>query len=195
MPERGGMAVSDASGSSRVGADDRQVFAPLQEMVAEWVSLPLPLGRRRGMNRHAQTSAEKDTRTIMTHTETHDTAARVAALAAPVAPAQASAKNGASPKKGARQRQKTAAGGKAKSAPKRKPKVAKAATPRAESKGAQILALIGRSQAATMAEIQKTTGWLAQSVWGFLSTAAKKHSLQIEFTKTEGGDRVYQIKN
>jgi len=29
---------------------------------------------------------------------------------------------------------------------------------------------------------------------GFLSTAAKKHGLKIESTKTEAGDRVYQIK-
>jgi hypothetical protein len=29
---------------------------------------------------------------------------------------------------------------------------------------------------------------------GFLSTAAKKHGLKIESTKTEAGDRLYQIK-
>ena len=137
----------------------------------------------------------------MTHTETHDTAARMAAPGAPVAPPQASAKKGASQKKGAPQRPKTAAGGKTKAAPKRKSKAKaqaarakQAAAPRAESKGAQILALIGRSQGATLAEIRKTTGWQAHSVRGFLSTAAKKHNLQIESTKTEGGDRVYQIQ-
>jgi len=32
------------------------------------------------------------------------------------------------------------------------------------------------------------------SVRGFLSTTAKKHGLKIESTKTEAGDRVYQIK-
>jgi hypothetical protein len=31
-------------------------------------------------------------------------------------------------------------------------------------------------------------------VRGFLSTAAKKRGLKIESTKTEAGDRVYQIK-
>lgn len=146
-------------------------------------------------------SAEKDTRTIMTHTETYDTAARVAAAGAAVAAAPVSAKNGASQKKGAPQRQKTAAGGKTKAAPKRKSKAKakaarakQAAAPRAESKGAQILALIGRPQGATLAEIRKTTGWLAHSVRGFLSTAAKKYSLQIESTKTEDGDRVYRIE-
>ena len=36
--------------------------------------------------------------------------------------------------------------------------------------------------------------WQAHSVRGFLSTAAKKHGLKIESTKTESGDRVYQVK-
>ena len=140
----------------------------------------------------------------MNHTEKHDTAARVAAPAAAVAPVQASAKKGARQKKGAPQHQKTVAGGKTqKAAPKRKSKAPqaaqsararKAAAPRAASKGAQILALIGRPQGATLVEIRKATGWLAHSVRGFLSTAAKKHSLQIESTKTASGDRVYQIK-
>ena len=69
-----------------------------------------------------------------------------------------------------------------------------AVSPRPESQGALILALIGRSQGATLGEIRKTTGWLAHSVRGFLSTAAKKHSLQIESGKTEAGDRVYRIQ-
>ena len=59
---------------------------------------------------------------------------------------------------------------------------------------ALILALIGRSQGATLGEIRKTTGWPAHGVRGFLSTAAKKHSLQIESSKTEAGDRVYRIQ-
>jgi hypothetical protein len=39
-----------------------------------------------------------------------------------------------------------------------------------------------------------TTNWQAHSVRSFLSTAAKKHGLTIESTKTEAGDRVYQSK-
>ena len=69
-----------------------------------------------------------------------------------------------------------------------------ASTPRAESKGAKILALIGRPKGAILAEIQQATDWLAHSMRGFLSTAAKKHGLKIESTKTEAGDRMYQIK-
>jgi hypothetical protein len=76
-----------------------------------------------------------------------------------------------------------------------KPASAKeASTPRAESKGAKILALIGRAKAASLAEIMQATDWMAHSVRGFLSTAAKKHGLKIESTKTEAGDRVYRIK-
>ena len=68
-----------------------------------------------------------------------------------------------------------------------------ATTPRAESKGAKILALIGRPKGATLAEIMKATDWQAHSVRGFLSTAAKKHGLKIESAKREGGARVYSI--
>ena len=94
------------------------------------------------------------------------------------------AKPSAAPKKEAKAGKKAA-----------KPAPAKeASTPRAESKGAKILALIGRPKGASLAEIQKATDWQAHSVRGFLSTAAKKHGLKIESTKTEAGDRVYQVK-
>ena len=69
-----------------------------------------------------------------------------------------------------------------------------ASTPRAKSKSAKILALIGRPTGASVVEIMKATDWQAHSVRGFLSTAAKKRGLKIESTKTEAGDRVYQIK-
>ena len=135
---------------------------------------------------------------------TTETAATVAQQSATVAPEKASLKKGASPKKGAPKRQKSAKGGKAKAAPKKEAKASKkaakpahakeASTPRPESKGAKILALIGRLKGATLAEIMKATSWQAHSVRGFLSTAAKKHGLKIESTKTDAGDRVYQIK-
>src|SRR2546421_8995269 len=126
----------------------------------------------------------------------------VAQQAATVVPEKASSKKGASPKKGAPKGQKAAKGKTPAAAPKKDAKAGKKAatraketsTPRAESKGAKILALIGRPKGATLAEIQKATDWQAHSVRGFLSTAAKKHGLKIESTKTEAGDRVYQIK-
>jgi hypothetical protein len=132
-----------------------------------------------------------------------ETAATVAEQGARVAPEKASSKKGASPKKGAPKGQK-AAKGKAKASQKREAKAGKkaakpahakeASAPRAESKGAKILELIGRPKGASLAEIMKATSWQAHSVRGFLSTAAKKHGIKIESTKTEAGDRVYQIK-
>lgn len=131
-------------------------------------------------------------------------AAAVAERGANVAPEKAASKKAASHKKGAPKGLKTAKGGKAKAdAPTKKGRVAKKATkpagakeasgPRAESKGAKILALIGRPKGATLAEIMKTSGWQAHSVRGFLSTATKKHGLKIESTKNEAGGRIYKI--
>jgi len=130
-----------------------------------------------------------------------DTNATVAPQGAHVAPAAASPKKGANPTKGASKGQKAAKGAKTKAAPakpakaaKKAPKpVRKPAAPRAESKGAAILELIRRAKGATLAEIMKATDWQAHSVRGFISTAAKKHGVQIESSKNEAGDRVYRI--
>ena len=150
-----------------------------------------------------QPGAQKDTENKMTNAEAN-TAANVAEQGATVAPEQASSKKHATRKTGAPTGHNKPKGGKTKAAvtkksakaskkaAKRKP--TKATTPRAESKGANILALIGRPKGASLAEIMKATDWLAHSVRGFLSTAAKRHGLKIESTKTEAGDRVYQIK-
>jgi hypothetical protein len=128
-----------------------------------------------------------------------ENAATVVEQGAHVAPEKSSSKKGGSQKKGARKAKKSAKAAK----PKKETKAGKKAkltqakearTPRAESKGARILGLIGRPKGATLGEIMKTTAWQAHSVRGFLSTAAKKHGLRIESTKTEAGDRVYQIK-
>jgi len=129
---------------------------------------------------------------------TTENTATVTEQGATVAPEKASSTKGASQKKGTPKGQKTAKGAKAKPAPKKDAKAGRKAarsapakearTPRAESKGATILALIGRLKGASLAEIQKATDWQAHSVRGFLSTAAKKHGLKIESTKTEAGD-------
>jgi hypothetical protein len=132
-----------------------------------------------------------------------ENAATLAEQGVHVAPEKASSKKGATQKKSVPKGQKSAKG-KAKASPKKEAKAGKkgaklahakeASTPRAESKGAKILEMIGRPKGASLAEIQKATDWQAHSVRGFLSTAAKKHGLKIESTKTEAGDRVYSIK-
>ena len=133
-----------------------------------------------------------------------DTAATVAEQGATVAPEKALSKKGASQKKGTPTGQTAAKHGKTKPAAKKKAKtgkkvatparVKKASAPRAESKGAKILALIGRPKGATLNEIMKATGWQAHSVRGFLSLAAKKQRLKIESTKNEAGERAYKTK-
>jgi hypothetical protein len=71
----------------------------------------------------------------------------------------------------------------------------KAAAPRAESKGAQILALIRRPKGATLSELAKLTGWQNHSIRGFLSgTVGKKMELTVESVKREDGERVYSLK-
>jgi hypothetical protein len=124
-----------------------------------------------------------------------ENAATVAEQGAHVSPEKVPSKKGATQKKGASKSQKTAKSAKAKAAKKAKSaRAKKASAPRAESKGAKILELIGRPKGATPAEIVKATNWQKHSIRGFLSTAAKKHNLKIESAKTEAGDRVYQIK-
>ena len=61
------------------------------------------------------------------------------------------------------------------------------------SKTAQVVAMLKRKNGATLPEIMDKMGWQAHSVRGFLSTAAKKHGLKIESTKTETGGRTYRI--
>ena len=132
-----------------------------------------------------------------------ENAATVAEQGTTVAPEKASSKKGTTQKKGAPKGQKAAKGGKAKASPKKEAKAGKktepahakkVSAPRAESKGAKILELIGRPKGAALAEIVKATEWQKHSIRGFLSTAAKKHGLKIESTRTEAGDRVYQIR-
>jgi hypothetical protein len=128
----------------------------------------------------------------MTNEET-TTAATVAERGADNAPKKASSKKGATPKKGAPKGQRTAKGARKAAKPAR----AKEATaPRADSKGAKILALIRRPKGATLAELAKLTGWQNHSIRGYLSgTVGKKMGLTVESTKREDGERVYSISN
>jgi hypothetical protein len=134
----------------------------------------------------------------MTNAETN-TAATVAAQGAHVAPEKASSKKGGTRKKGAPKGQKTAKGAKPKKAAKASKKAVarerKTTTPRPESKGARILALIRRPKGATLAELAKLTGWQNHSIRGFLSGAVgKKMGLTVDSARREDGERVYSIK-
>jgi hypothetical protein len=133
------------------------------------------------------------------NSETANTTATEAAPGAQGAPEKAPSAKGASRKKTAPRGQRSAKVAKkaaAKKGPASKTKPAsakKATTPQPASKGAKILALIGRPKGATLAELQRATEWQAHSVRGFLSTAAKKHSLKIRSSNNEAGERSYSI--
>jgi hypothetical protein len=149
--------------------------------------------------------AERITRTTMTNAETNDNKAAAVAEQAPNrAPEKAPSKKGASQKKSAPKGRKTAEGATKAAAPGKRAKGgkkekaakssrAKASTPRAESKGAKILDMIGRAKGATLAEIMKALSWQAHSVRGFISIAAKKQGIKIESSKNDAGERLYKI--
>jgi hypothetical protein len=139
----------------------------------------------------------------MTNEETH-AAANVAEQGTTVTPEKVSSKKGASQKKGAPKRRKDASSGKTRVAAAKKQakdnkkavksgRAKEASTPRAESKGAKILELIGRPRGAMLAEIMRSVAWQAHSVRGYLSAAAKKHRIKIESTKNDAGERTYTI--
>ena len=131
----------------------------------------------------------------MTNAETNDTAASVAAPGATAAPERAAAKSTANRQKTAPKGPKTPTGAKSKKPAQATKKPArKTASSGKQTKSGMILELIGRAKGATLPEMMKAVAWQAHSVRGFLSTAAKKRGLKIESTKTEAGDRVYQIK-
>lgn len=132
----------------------------------------------------------------MTNAETN-TAVTIGEQSATVAPQKAPSKKVASPKKGTLKGHKAAKGDKKEAKASRKaakPARAKeASTPRAETKGAKILEMIGRAKGATLAEIMKAVAWQAHSVRGYLSIAAKNQRIKIESAKNDAGERTYRI--
>ena len=55
------------------------------------------------------------------------------------------------------------------------------------------LELVRRASGATLAEIEKATGWQQHSIRGFLSTTMKKHHIKIDSSKNGAGQRVYRV--
>jgi hypothetical protein len=133
----------------------------------------------------------------MTNAEatTTESAAAVAQQGATVAPEKASSKKGASQKKAAPKGLKTVNGkppaATSKKAPKPNKKTSKpaqakkTATPRADSKGSKILALIGRPKGATLTEIIAATGWQKHTIGGFNSALVSKHGFMVTSTRRE----------
>ena len=107
--------------------------------------------------------------------------AKVAAPKPRVAPAKAqSAHKPTPPKKGAKAAHKATA--------------VTADRVRPGSKTAKVLDLVKRSGGATLKQLMKATGWQAHSVRGFLSgTLGKKMGLKIASSKTNDGERVYNL--
>ena len=67
-------------------------------------------------------------------------------------------------------------------------------TLRAKSKTAKIIALLKRPGGVSMEQMQKSSGWQAHSVRGFLSgTLKKKLGLAVDSAKQNDGPRVYRI--
>jgi len=65
---------------------------------------------------------------------------------------------------------------------------------RANSKQAQVIAMLQRPEGATIAQLCEATGWQAHTVRGTLAGALKKKlGLTVVSEKLEGGERVYRI--
>lgn len=65
--------------------------------------------------------------------------------------------------------------------------------PREESKQAKINSLLEREEGATLAELQKVTGWQPHSVRGHLSNMRRKKGIDIATFTTGEGKRGYRI--
>jgi hypothetical protein len=76
------------------------------------------------------------------------------------------------------------------------PKSAKAATSEgvpAGTKTAEVVAMLKRTNGATLREIMAKMGWQKHTVRGFMAGAMKKAGFTVESFKPEGGERTYRI--
>jgi hypothetical protein len=78
--------------------------------------------------------------------------------------------------------------------PKKSPKgESKPTGTREGSKAAQVVAMLQRSNGATLAEIVDQMGWQKHTVRGFMAGAMKKAGYLVESFKSAKGDRTYRI--
>lgn len=73
------------------------------------------------------------------------------------------------------------------------PEPAGSRAPRAGTKAAQVVAMLGRAEGVTVCQISEATGWLPHSVRGFLAGALRKtHGMAAVSEPAEGG-RIYRL--
>ena len=67
-------------------------------------------------------------------------------------------------------------------------------TPRANSKQAEVIAMLRKPQGSTISAIMKATGWQSHSIRGFFAgVVRKKFGLTLESERPDDGDRIYRI--
>jgi hypothetical protein len=67
-------------------------------------------------------------------------------------------------------------------------------TPRANSKQAEVIAMLRQPQGSTISAIMKATGWQPHSIRGFFAgVVRKKFGLTLESERPDDGDRIYRI--
>ena len=75
-----------------------------------------------------------------------------------------------------------------------KPTAEKPKAPRAESKQAQLIAMLKRPDGATIAEVVEALQWQPHTVRGSIAGALKKKlGLKVESEKVDGRGRVYRV--
>ena len=65
--------------------------------------------------------------------------------------------------------------------------------PKTDTKKAQVLALIGKPEGATLEELMAATGWQSHSLRGFMSGALVKNGIKVESFKNADGQRTYRL--
>ena len=108
-------------------------------------------------------------------------------MAATAQPMEAAAEKPEPPRKGVKQAKKAK--------PEKKAPVKATGDKASErtNKKAEVIAMMGRTKGATLAEIMEATGWQKHTVRGFVSILGSKGGQNIESSKNAAGERTYKI--